>query len=109
MATARKPSTPKTSADILKDIAAAKARLALLEKQLYSEELDTLIKGTCIVADFARIQARVKDIKDVAILAAIGAAVGIKRLELKQTEPAKRKPVDPSAPKKPRKPKVQPA
>jgi hypothetical protein len=41
-----------------------------------------LINATSIVADFVKIKARVKDINDVAILAAVGAAVGIKRLEV---------------------------
>ena len=39
----------------------------------------------------------------VVILATLGAAVGIKRLEVKQLEAPKRKPADPNKPKKPRK------
>ena len=61
-----------------------------------------MIKATNIVADFAKIQARVTDIKPTAILSAIGVAVGIKRLEVKQAEPPKRKPADTNKPKKPR-------
>jgi hypothetical protein len=64
-----------------------------------------LIAGTNIVADFAKIQSRVTDIKPVAILAAIGNAVGIKRLDVKQADAPKRKAADPSKPRKPRTPK----
>ena len=102
MVTTRKPTKPKTSADLKAQLEAAKKRLADLEKRAYAEELSELIKSTNIVADFAKIQARVTDIKDVAILAAVGAAVGIKRLEVKQAEPPKRKPADPNKLKKPR-------
>ena len=102
MATTRKPTKPKTSADLKAQLETAKKRLKELEQRAYAEELTELIKATNIVADFAKIQARVKDIKEVAILAAVGAAVGIKRLEIKQAEPPKRKPADPNKPKKPR-------
>ena len=102
MATTHKPTKPKTSADLKSQLEAAKKRLADLEKRAYAEELSELIKSTNIVADFAKIQARVTDIKDVAILAAIGTAIGIKRLEVKQAEPPKRKPADTNKPKKPR-------
>ena len=98
----RKPTKPKTSADLKAQLAEAKKRLADLEKRAYAEELTELINSTSIVADFVMIKARVKDINDVAILAAVGAAVGIKRLEVKQLEPAKRKPADQSNPRKPR-------
>ncbi len=43
-----------------------------------------------------------KDIKSTAILAAIGEAVGIKKLEVKQTAIPAKKPVDPNKPRKPR-------
>jgi hypothetical protein len=61
-----------------------------------------LIATTSIVDEFKKIQARVTDIQPTAILAAIGAAVGIKRLEVKQTAPVKRKPANPNNPAKPR-------
>ena len=102
MVTVRKPAKPKTSAELKAQLEEAKKRLADLEKRAYAEELTELIGATNIVADFAKIKARVTDIKDVAILAAVGAAVGIKRLEVKQAEPPKRKPVDPNKPRKPR-------
>lgn len=92
MATARKPSVPKTSADLIKEIAAAKARLAALEQRAYSGQLDEMIKSTTIAQDFAAIQSRVTDISPLAILSAVGATVGIKRLVITQSEPVKRKP-----------------
>lgn len=110
MATTRKPSVPKTSADILKEIAAAKSRLATLEKQLYSEEIDELLKQTNIVADFAKVRLGLNsNIPTLVILSSIAAAVGLKRVLITTAEPAKRKPADPNKPKKPRKAKVQPA
>jgi hypothetical protein len=81
----RRPTKPKTSADLKAQLAEAKKRLADLEKRAYAEELTELINATSIVADFVKIKARVKDINDVAILAAVGAAVGIKRLEVKSS------------------------
>jgi hypothetical protein len=90
MATAKR--TAKTSADLLKDIAATKARLALLEKRAYAGQLDEMIKSTSIVKDFATIQSKVTDISPLAILSAVGAAVGIKRLVLTQSDAVPRKP-----------------
>ena len=92
MATTRKPSIPKTSADILKEIEATKARLVLLEQRAYSGQLDEMIKSTTIARDFAEIQSKVKDISPLVILSAIGLAVGIKRLVITQSEAVKRKP-----------------
>ena len=98
----RKPSKPKTSAELKQQLEAARAQLALLEQRAYAEELSELIKTTSIAADFARIQASVKNINPTAILQAIGAVVGIKRLSVTQTAPPKRAPADPNKPKKPR-------
>ena len=102
MATARKPTKPKTSAEMKLQLEAARKRLADLEQRAYAEELTELINSTNIVADFAKIQAKVKSIQPPAILAAIGVAVGIKRLAVTQTEPKPRAPADPNKIKKPR-------
>jgi uncharacterized iron-regulated protein len=96
----RKPSTPKTSAELKQQLAQAKERLAELEKRAYAEEINELISATNIVADFAKVQANVTDIDATVILAAIGVAVGIKRLEVKQADAVKRKPADPNKPRK---------
>ena len=102
MATTRKPTKPKTSAEMKLQLEAARKRLADLEQRAYAEELTELINSTNIVADFAKIQAKVKSIQPPAILAAIGAAVGIKRLVVTQTDPTPRAPADPNKVKKPR-------
>jgi len=104
--TTRKPRATKTSADLKKQLEDAKKKIAELEKRAYAEELSELIKATNIVSDFAKIQSKVTDIKDVAILTAIGAALGIKRLTITQAEPPKRKPADPNKPRKPRAKKI---
>jgi len=88
----RKPRATKTSAELKKELEEAKKKIAELEKRAYAEELTELIKSTNITADFAKIQAKVKDIKATAILEAIANAVGIKRVQVTQAEPAKRKP-----------------
>ena len=98
----RKPAKSKTSADLKLQLEEAKKKLADLERRAYAEELHELIRSTSIVAEFHKIQAMVKDIKSTAILAAIGDAVGIKNLEVKQATTPARKPVDPNKPRKPR-------
>jgi ASC-1-like (ASCH) protein len=98
----RKPSKAKTSAELREQLEAAKKRLKDLEQRAYAEELNELIRGTSIVADFAKIQSKVTDIKPATILAAIGHAVGIRRLTVEQASAPPRKPADPSKPRKPR-------
>ena len=89
---ATKSRSTKTSADLIKEIAATKARLALLEKRAYAGRLDEMINSTSIARDFAAIQAQATDISPLAILSAVGAAVGIKRLVITQSDVVKRKP-----------------
>ena len=98
----RKPRGTTTSAELKEKLEVAKKRLKELEQRAYAEELTELIATTNIVADFAKIQVKVTDIKPTAILSAIGVAVGIKRLEVAQAEPKPRKPADPNKPRKPR-------
>lgn len=93
----RKPRTSKTSEEIKQELEEAKRKVAELEKRAYAEELTQLIKSTNIVADFAKIQAKVKDIKPVAILEAIANAVGLRRLQISLPEPTKRKPRTPKS------------
>ena len=82
MATTRKPTKPKTSADLKAQLEAAKKRLADLEKRAYAEELTELINATNIVADFAKIQVKVTDIKPAVILSSICTLIGFKFLKL---------------------------
>ena len=98
----RKPAKAKTSAELKIQLEEARKKLADLERRAYAEELHELIRSTSIVAEFHKIQALVKDIKSTAILAAIGDAVGIKNLEVKQATTPARKPADPNKPRKPR-------
>ncbi len=93
----RKPRSSKTSEDLKKELEATKKKVAELEKRAYAEELAELIKATSIVADFAKIKGKVKDIKPVAILEAIANAVGLRRIQISQLEPAKRKPRTPKS------------
>ncbi len=88
----RKPRVTKTSAELKQELEEAKKKIAELEKRAYAEELTELIKSTSIVADFAKIQAKAKDITPLAILEAVASAVGIKRLQVTQAPPATRKP-----------------
>lgn len=105
----RKPSRAKTSAELREQLEEAKKRLKDLEQRAYAEELNELIAGTSIVADFKKIQSKVKDIKPVTILTAIGHAVGVRRLTIEQKPTAPRKPADPNKPRKPRTPKSKKA
>lgn len=93
MATTRKPSIPKTSADIKNEIVKAQQRLAALEKQLYAEDLHSLLKETNIVSDFEQIRGRLNArVPTFEILSTIAAAVGIKGITITMTSPVKRKP-----------------
>jgi len=65
----------------------AKVALTALEEKAFASKLDELIKKQNIVSSFKVIQANVREISDVAILTAIGKAVGIKRLVITTTSP----------------------
>ena len=101
----RKPSTPKTSAELKQQLEEARKKLAQLEQRAYAEELFELISKTNIVADFNSIKNKVQDIRPDAILKAIGHAVGMRRLTVKQDvpEPRKRSATDANKPKRSRK------
>ena len=78
--------------DLKAKLEKAKASLKALEEKAYASELEELIKKQNIVSSFKTIQANARGISDVAILNAIGKAVGIKRLVVTQAEAVKRKP-----------------
>lgn len=85
MATATKTTRTrkaKTAADLKSDLAKARAALVALEQRAYAEELDELVSKSDIVKEFNAITEKVKGASNVAILASIGKAVGIKRLEI---------------------------
>ena len=85
MATATKTTRTrkvKTAEDLKADLAKARAGLAVLEQRAYAGELDEHVKNSAIVKEFTAIREKVKGASDVAILASIGKAMGIKRLEV---------------------------
>ena len=88
----RKPRATLTKDDYKVKLEKAKLALKALEEKAYATELDDLIKKQNIVSAFNVIKANTKDISDIAILTAIGKAVGIKRLAVTQAEATKRKP-----------------
>jgi len=84
--------TPKTTAEIKADLAAAKKKVAMLEQKAYEGELIELIKSAHFVADYQALKKSLTSVSDTVILSAIAKAVGIKRIQVTQTAPAKRKP-----------------
>ena len=80
----------KTAEDLKADLAKARATLAALEQRAYAGELNELVKNSAMVKEFQAIRSKVQDASDVAILAALGRAVGIKRVEVTQKPVAKR-------------------
>ena len=89
--TTRKPRAPKTSAELKQQLEKMRAAVAAMEKKAYAEELGELIRNSSIVSDFKAIQAKVSDIKAVAILEAVAQELGIKRLAITQADAPKRK------------------
>ena len=82
----------KTAEDLKADLAKARAALAALEQRAYAGELDLHVQKSAIVKEFTAIREKVKGASDVAILASIGKAVGIKRVEVTIKPAATRKP-----------------
>jgi hypothetical protein len=79
-----------TAEDLKNKLAKAKAAIATLEQRAYAGEIEEIVKRSKINESFALIKDKVKGATDIAILAAIGKAVGIKRLSITQTEPKPR-------------------
>ena len=93
MATVTKGTRKKKTAEDLKAaLAKARAGLAALEQRAYAGELDEHVKKSAIVREFSAIREKVKGASDVAILASIGKAAGIKRVEITIKPVAIRKP-----------------
>ena len=95
MATATKTTRTrkaKSAEDLKADLAKARAALAALEQRAYAGELDEHVSKSAIVKEFTAIREKVKGASDVAILASIGKAVGIKRVEVTVKPAATRKP-----------------
>lgn len=86
----RAPRKVKTAAELKADLEKAKALVAELEQRAYAGELEELVNKSNVVKEFNAIKASIKGASDLAILAAIGKAVGIQRLVITQAEPKKR-------------------
>lgn len=95
MATATKTTRTrksKTAEDLKADLVKARAALAALEQRAFAGELDAHVQKSAIVKEFTAIREKVKGVSDIAILASIGKAVGIKRVEVSLKPVATRKP-----------------
>jgi hypothetical protein len=88
----RGPNKVLTAAEVQAKIAAAKKQIAELEALAHSGTIADAIAKSKLVSQFNDVKAAAKGASDVAILAALGKAVGIKRLSVTQTEPVARKP-----------------
>lgn len=107
MATTRKLSTPKTSAQLKQQLEEARKKLADLERRAYAEELSELIVKTNIVADFKAVRTNLNaQIPTSAIIIAIANAVGVKGVSVVPQAKKPRAPADPNKPKRARKPKA---
>ena len=88
---ARGPNKVLTTAELKAELAKAKAKVLELEQKAYAGELEEAIRATNIVADFVKLRAAVAaSVTDVALIAAIGKAAGIKRLIVTQAPVATR-------------------
>lgn len=95
MATATKKTRTrkaKTAEELKAEIIKARVALAALEQRAYAGELEEHVNKSVIVKEFNTIKEKVKGATDIAILASIGKAVGIKRLEITIKPPTTRKP-----------------
>jgi hypothetical protein len=83
--------TVKTAAELKAEIEKKRREIAELEQKAYASELDEAVKNLNAAKVFADIKAQVKGASDVAILAAIGKAAKVKRLEITQKDAIPRK------------------
>ena len=82
--------TAKTAEQLKKDVEIAEQKLIALKRRAFSGEITEMIKNSTIKAEFDKILKEAKGVSDVAILEAIGAVVGIKRLVVSQSPTVKR-------------------
>lgn len=89
----RAPRKAKTHEQILDELKKAKDKVAELEKRAFSGVLESAINSSAIVAEFEKIREKAgSSVSDIAILGAIGKAVGIPRVSVTQSERPKRAP-----------------
>lgn len=82
--------TVKTAEQLKKDVELAEQKLIALKRKAFAGEITEMIKNSSIKAEFDKILKEAKGVSDVAILEAIGAFVGIKRLIVTQSPKTKR-------------------
>ena len=82
--------TAKTAEQLKKDVEIAEQKLIALKRRAFSGEITEMIKNSTIKVEFDKILKEAKGVSDVAILEAIGAVVGIKRLIVSQSPTVKR-------------------
>lgn len=82
---------PKTAADLKAEIAAKQKKLAELELLEYADQLQAEIKTLRVPELFKKLKEAVNGSTDIAILAAMGKVMGIKRLVVQQAPVKPRK------------------
>ena len=100
----RKSAASKTAKQKLE---ALMLEIEKLRVEAAAEEIESIVANTKVVEEYAKMRKDEsgKERKDFVILAAIAKAVGAKGVEIKQVKAPQRKPKDPNAPKRTRKPK----
>lgn len=81
----RKAAKDKTQADWEADVKRLEAQLAAARLQVAASKVTDALNETNILAEFQTLKSKAKDVSDTDLLLAIGNALGIKRLEVKQT------------------------
>jgi hypothetical protein len=89
----RKPTKPKSSAELKQQLEDAKKRLAALEQRAYMEEIVEMLNATSVVSDIKKIREKLpKDIGAAAILQTLADKADFKRIVVTQTPTPPRKP-----------------
>jgi hypothetical protein len=89
----RKPTKPKSSAELKQQLEDAKKRLAALEQRAYMEEIVEMLNATSVVSDIKKIREKLpKDIGAAAILQTLADKADFKRIVVTQIPTPPRKP-----------------
>ena len=88
----RKAAKDKTQADWEADVKRLEAQLANAKLQAASGKVKEALNATNILAEFNQLRVRMlaSKVTDIELLLALGNALGIKRLEIKQAPPTPR-------------------
>ena len=80
----------KNAAEIKADLEKLKQRLAAAEAKEFGADVERMVKELNIASNFNVIKANVKGANDMLILNSIAKVVGIKRVQITQSEPVPR-------------------